>query len=54
MMEALMQLLSMGNNPQQILQKIVPTDPRAQAIINQMQQTNMNPQQFVEQKRSSY
>lgn len=49
MMEALMQLLSMGNNPQQILQKIVPTDPRAQAIINQMQQTNMNPQQFVEQ-----
>ena len=45
----LMQMLSMGNNPQQIIQNIVAQNPQVQAVFNQMQQSGMTPQQYVMQ-----
>ena len=48
-MMAIMQMMSRGGNPQQILQSIITQNPQAQVIINQMQQSGMTPQQFVTQ-----
>ena len=48
-MNMLMQMLSMGNNPQQIIQNIVAQNPQVQAVFNQMQQSGMTPQQYVMQ-----
>ena len=48
-MMAIMQMMSRGGNPQQILQSIITQNPQAQVIINQMQQSGMTPQQFATQ-----
>ena len=43
------QMLSMGNNPQQIAQMIFQQNPQLQVIANQMQQSGMSPMDFVMQ-----
>lgn len=48
-MNMLMQMLSMGSNPQQIIQNIVAQNPQVQAVLNQMQQSGMTPQQYAMQ-----
>lgn len=48
-MNMLMQMLSMGNNPQQIIQSIAAQNPQVQAVFNQMQQSGMSPQQYAMQ-----
>ena len=49
MMQMLMQLLTMGNNPQQIIQDLMVRNPQAQIVLNQMQQSGMNPKQYAMQ-----
>jgi ABC-type proline/glycine betaine transport system substrate-binding protein len=48
-MNMLMQMLSMGNNPQQIIQNLAAQNPQVQAVFNQMQQSGMTPQQYAMQ-----
>ncbi len=48
-MNMLMQMLSMGNNPQQIIQSMTAQNPQVQAVFNQMQQSGMTPQQYAMQ-----
>ena len=48
-MNMLMQMLSMGSNPQQIIQSIAAQNPQVQAVFNQMQQSGMTPQQYAMQ-----
>lgn len=43
------QMLSMGNNPQQIEQMILKQNPQLQVISNQMKQSGMSPLDFVMQ-----
>lgn len=43
------QMLSMGNNPQQIEQMILQQNPQLQVISNQMKQSGMSPLDFVMQ-----
>ena len=43
------QMLSMGNNPQQIEQMILQQNPKLQVISNQMKQSGMSPLDFVMQ-----
>lgn len=43
------QMLSMGNNPQQIEQIILQQNPQLQVISNQMKQSGMSPLDFVMQ-----
>lgn len=43
------QMLSMGNNPQQIAQAIFQQNPQLQVIANQMQQSGLSPMNFVMQ-----
>lgn len=43
------QMLSMGNDPQQIAQAIFQQNPQLQVIANQMQQSGMSPMNFVMQ-----
>lgn len=45
----LTQLLSMGTNPQQIIQSMANRNPQVNALLNQMQQSGLTPQQFVMQ-----
>lgn len=45
----IMQMLMTGQNPQMIMQQIVNSNPQAQVILNQMQQSGMSPQQYVMQ-----
>lgn len=49
MMQMLMQLLTMGNNPQQIIQDLMVRNPQAQIVLNQIQQSGMTPAQFLNQ-----
>lgn len=48
-MNMLMQLMSMGNNPQQILQNAMTSNPQIRTALNQMAQSGMSPQQYVMQ-----
>lgn len=48
-MNILMQLMSMGNNPQQIIQQMANQNPQIRAVFNQMQQSGLTPQQYVMQ-----
>lgn len=48
-MNMLMQLMSMGNNPQQILQNAMTSNPQIRTVLNQMAQSGMSPQQYVMQ-----
>ena len=45
----LMQMMTMGNNPQQIIQNVIRQNPQAQMVFNQMQQSGMTAQQYVMQ-----
>jgi hemoglobin-like flavoprotein len=44
-----MQMLSMGNNPQQIIQNMMAQNPEIRIAFNQMQQSGMTPQQYAMQ-----
>lgn len=48
-MERMLQMLSMSNNPNQVVQMLAQQNPNVQAILNQMQQSGMTPQQFAMQ-----
>jgi hypothetical protein len=48
-MNMLMQMLSMGNNPQQIIQNMMMQNPEIRTAFNQMQQSGMTPQQYAMQ-----
>lgn len=48
-MNMLIQLMSMGNNPQQILQNAMTSNPQIRTALNQMAQSGMSPQQYVMQ-----
>lgn len=38
-----------GQNPQQIIQQLIQQNPQSQVLLNQMQQSGMNPKDFVMQ-----
>lgn len=48
-MQMLMQMFSMGNNPQQMVQRIVNQNPQVQAVFNQMKSSGMTSEQFARQ-----
>lgn len=48
-MQQMLQMLSMSNNPNQVVQMLAQQNPNVQAILNQMQQSGMTPQQFAMQ-----
>lgn len=48
-MKQMLQMLSMSNNPNQVVQILAQQNPNVQAILNQMQQSGMTPQQFAMQ-----
>ncbi len=43
----LTQILSMGNNPKEILQNMMIQNPQVQTVLNQMQQSGMSPKEYV-------
>lgn len=43
------QMLMSGMNPNAIMQNVIQSNPQAQVILNQMQQSGMSPKQYVEQ-----
>lgn len=43
----LSQMLGMGNNPQQIFQNMINTNPQMQIIFNQMQQSGLSPKEYA-------
>lgn len=45
----IMQMLMSGMNPNQIMQQMVQQNPQARVILNQMQQSNMSPKDYVMQ-----
>ena len=45
----ILQMLSQSKNPQQMLQNIIQNNPRASAIIKQMQSSGMNAEQYTRQ-----
>lgn len=49
MINTIMQMMNSNTNPQQIIQNIVAQNPQANAIINQVKQSGMTPQQFLNQ-----
>lgn len=42
-----MNLLSMGNNPNQIISNIINQNPNLQVPLNQMQQSGLTPKDYV-------
>lgn len=48
-MQMIFQMMQMGNNPQQILNTLVNQNPQARALMTQMKNSGMNPQQFFAQ-----
>lgn len=48
-MMALMQMLSMGTNPQQIVQNALQQNPNVKAVLQQAQQSGMSMEQFTRQ-----
>lgn len=42
-----MQIMSNGQDPNQIVQQIISKNPQAQVLINQMQQSGMSPKEFT-------
>jgi hypothetical protein len=48
-MQQMLQMLSMSNNPNQVVQMLAQQNPNVQAILKQMQQSGMTPQQFAMQ-----
>jgi hypothetical protein len=43
----ILQTLGAGVNPQQVIQQLIQQNPQAQVLMNQMQQSGMNPKDFV-------
>ena len=48
-MNNLMQLMSMGQTPQQIIQNVIARNPQLQQTFSQMQQNNMSPRDMCMQ-----
>ena len=48
-MQMLMQMMMMGNNPQQIMQNMMAQNPQANAVLNQMRSSGLTPEQFARQ-----
>nr|DAR54925.1 MAG TPA: hypothetical protein [Caudoviricetes sp.] len=48
-MNALMQMVMGGANPQQILQNMMNQNPQMRGMINQINQSGMTPQQYLNQ-----
>lgn len=48
-MAMLMQMISGNMNPQQILQNMMNQNPQARAMMNQIQQSGMSPQEYLNQ-----
>lgn len=48
-MNNIMQMLMSGMNPNQIMQQMIQQNPQARVILNQMQQSNMSPKDYVMQ-----
>lgn len=45
----IMQMISGGQNPQQIINQVVGQNPQLQVLLNQAQQSGMTPQQYAMQ-----
>lgn len=48
-MQLIMQAMSGQGNPQQMVEQIARSSPQANAMLNQMRQSGMTPQQFTMQ-----
>lgn len=48
-LQMLMQLMGAKQNPNTILNNMISKNPQANIIMNQIQQSGMNPKQFLEQ-----
>lgn len=48
-MNMLMQLMTSGGNPQQMMQNMMRQNPQANAIFNQQKQSGMSMEQFARQ-----
>lgn len=48
------QILTMGNDPNALQQMILQNNPQLRIIANQMQQSKMNPKQFIVQMAKQY
>ena len=48
-MQLIMQAMSGQGNPQQMVEQIARNNPQANAMLNQMRQSGMSPQQFTMQ-----
>lgn len=49
LMNTFRQVLTLGNNPQIIMQKMIQQNPQLQILQNQMINSGMTPQQFIMQ-----
>lgn len=49
LMNIFRQVLTLGNNPQIIMQKMIQQNPQLQILQNQMINSGMTPQQFIMQ-----
>lgn len=49
LMNIFRQVLTLGNNPQIIIQKMIQQNPQLQILQNQMINSGMTPQQFIMQ-----
>ncbi len=43
----LMQLISLGQNPNQVIAQMAKQNPQANAILNQVQQSGMTPKEYA-------
>lgn len=48
-MNALMQMMSSGGNPQQIVQKLMQNNPKFNSIMNQVKNSGMTTEQYARQ-----
>ena len=48
------QVLTMGNDPNALQQMILQNNPQLRIIANQMQQSKMNPKQYIVQMAKQY
>lgn len=48
-MQFLMQMMSSGGNPQQMVQNAIKQNPQFSALLNQQKQSGMSMEQFVKQ-----
>ena len=48
-MQFLMQMLSSGGNPQQVMQNMMQNNPQMNAVLNQVKQSGMSMEQYARQ-----